>query len=198
MGIVRRRCEDSGNAVIDNVPSYRTRKGVVGRVPGRTAAFTGDVAWGGNWFFLVNEHRRNDRVVERGPADRVHVGIRQALTANGHHRRRRCRDRPRRAIRTRRAMARIRGTSSSARGRPTTARLAAPAPARSLPAWPPTANSRKGEVWRQESIVGSVFEASYRRQGDRIIPSIRGSAYVNAESTLILDDQDPFEWGIPR
>ena len=56
----------------------------------------------------------------------------------------------------------------------------------------------EGEVWRQESIVGSVFEGSYRRVGDRIIPSIKGSAYVNAEATLILDPRDPFELGIRR
>jgi 4-hydroxyproline epimerase len=48
----------------------------------------------------------------------------------------------------------------------------------------------------QESVIGSVFEASYRYRGDQLIPSIRGQAWVNAQSQLILDPSDPFVWGI--
>jgi 4-hydroxyproline epimerase len=57
----------------------------------------------------------------------------------------------------------------------------------------------EGAIWRQESIIGSVFEASYRRQrdgGDRVLPTIRGVAHVNAQSTFLIDDADPFAWGI--
>jgi 4-hydroxyproline epimerase len=54
----------------------------------------------------------------------------------------------------------------------------------------------EGAQWRQESIVGSVFEGSYRMDGDRLIPSIRGKAWVNATAQLILDADDPFMWGI--
>ena len=57
---------------------------------------------------------------------------------------------------------------------------------------------REGEVWRQESIVGSVFEGTVTLAGGELIPTIRGSALVNAESTLILDPADPFCWGIRR
>ena len=52
-------------------------------------------------------------------------------------------------------------------------------------------------VWRQESIVGSVFDATYRKAGDKILPSIRGRAWVTAETTLVLEMDDPFCWGIP-
>jgi 4-hydroxyproline epimerase len=55
----------------------------------------------------------------------------------------------------------------------------------------------QGAVWRQESIIGSVFEGSYRRAGDAVAPTIRGTAWVSAESTLLFDDGDPFAWGIP-
>src|SRR5204862_2593399 len=55
---------------------------------------------------------------------------------------------------------------------------------------------REGEVWRQESIVGSLFEATARVVEGRVYPRIRGSAYVNAEATLILDSDDPFAMGI--
>ncbi len=54
----------------------------------------------------------------------------------------------------------------------------------------------EGETWRQESIVGSLFEGSVKVAGGAIQPTIRGSAFVNAEATLILDDRDPFCWGI--
>jgi 4-hydroxyproline epimerase len=57
---------------------------------------------------------------------------------------------------------------------------------------------RESEVWRQESIVGSVFEGSYRWAGSRVIPTIRGTAHVNAEATLLLDPRDPFVMGIRR
>jgi 4-hydroxyproline epimerase len=59
-----------------------------------------------------------------------------------------------------------------------------------------------GQVWTQASVVGSTFQASYERvDGDaevapRIIPTLRGSAYVCAEATLLIDDADPFAWGI--
>jgi proline racemase len=50
----------------------------------------------------------------------------------------------------------------------------------------------------QESIIGSTFVARYRREGSEILPSITGTAFVNAESTLLLDERDPFCWGISR
>ena len=55
-----------------------------------------------------------------------------------------------------------------------------------------------GEVWRQESIIGSVFEASFQIASDagKILPSLRGTAFVNAEATLLLDERDPFIYGI--
>jgi 4-hydroxyproline epimerase len=55
---------------------------------------------------------------------------------------------------------------------------------------------RPGATWRQESVTGSVFSGSIEIDADRIIPTIRGTAYVNAEATLILDDRDPLCWGM--
>jgi proline racemase len=53
-----------------------------------------------------------------------------------------------------------------------------------------------GAEWVQEGIIGSTFRAKYRRQGDKVVPTITGSAYVTAEATLLLDPADPFAWGI--
>ena len=56
---------------------------------------------------------------------------------------------------------------------------------------------REGDVWRQESIIGSIFEGSVRIVDGRVRPRIRGTAYVNAESTLIIDPADPLGDGHP-
>jgi proline racemase len=53
-----------------------------------------------------------------------------------------------------------------------------------------------GVEWVQESIVGSTFRAKYRRQGDKIVPTITGAAHVTADATLLLDPADPFAWGV--
>jgi 4-hydroxyproline epimerase len=55
---------------------------------------------------------------------------------------------------------------------------------------------RESDVWRQESIVGSVFEGRVAVRDGRIYPSISGSAFVNSEAELILDPRDPFCNGI--
>jgi 4-hydroxyproline epimerase len=57
---------------------------------------------------------------------------------------------------------------------------------------------KEGQIWRQESIVGSVFEGSFVQRDDKLIPTIRGSAHVTAEADLILDPRDPFAAGIRR
>jgi 4-hydroxyproline epimerase len=53
-----------------------------------------------------------------------------------------------------------------------------------------------GQTWRQEGIVGSIFEGTVELQEQSVIASITGSAYVTAESTLILSADDPFRMGI--
>ena len=53
-----------------------------------------------------------------------------------------------------------------------------------------------GEIWKQESIVGSVFEGCVELEGDRVIPTITGEAFVTADATIIIDPRDPFRHGI--
>ena len=53
-----------------------------------------------------------------------------------------------------------------------------------------------GTLWRQESIIGSVFEGSYEPGEDGVIPTITGEAFITAESTLLFDPADPFRHGI--
>ena len=54
-----------------------------------------------------------------------------------------------------------------------------------------------GQVWRQAGILDTVFEGSYELREGKLIPSITGSAFVTAESRLILNPDDPFSAGIP-
>ncbi len=91
-----------------------------------------------------------------------------------------------------------------------TAPPAAPVPAPRWPAWPRTGGLKPGQPWRQEGILGTVFEGSCRSDNSetettaypagvkKIIPTITGSAYVTAECTLIFDPADPFRLGVPE
>ena len=55
-----------------------------------------------------------------------------------------------------------------------------------------------GQIWRQESVIGTVFEAVYELDGaGSVIPTITGSAFVTAKGEIVLDEQDPFQFGIP-
>ena len=57
----------------------------------------------------------------------------------------------------------------------------------------------EGETYVQESVIGSRFNGSYRwldRATGKIIPHITGTAHVTGEATLLLDECDPFCWGI--
>ena len=55
---------------------------------------------------------------------------------------------------------------------------------------------REGQVWRQESIIGSIFQGSVVVPEGKIYPSIKGSAFVNAECDFVFDPRDPFAMGI--
>jgi 4-hydroxyproline epimerase len=158
---------------------------------------TGDVAWGGNWFFLVNDH---GQVLELHNAERLADctwKVRQALRRQGitgsggreidHVELFAPSQRP--GVHSKNfVLCPGKAYDRSPCGTGTSAKLACLFADGKL---------KEGEVWRQESIVGSVFEGSVQVVNGELIPSIKGSAYVNAEATLILDPDDPFCWGIP-
>jgi 4-hydroxyproline epimerase len=187
---------DGSNSVsFDNVSSYRHRKGVSVQVP-EIGVVTGDVAWGGNWFFLVYESSHDLTLANVGALTDVTTRIRNVLVANGvtganggeidHVE---VYGPPADAKNHSRNFVLCPGLAydRSPCGTGTSAKIACLAADGKL---------KEGEIWRQESIVGSVFEASYRRDGDKIIPKIRGTAYVTGEATLLLDPRDPFVRGI--
>ncbi len=183
-------------ARITNVESYRLAKGIVIEVPG-IGPVTGDIAWGGNWFFLT----------ENAPCPLVSANIPQ-LTAHAT------------AIQAALNAAGIGGADGapidhieifgqpvspdsdsrsfvlcpggaydrSPCGTGTSAKLACLAAAGKL---------QPGQRWVQESIIGSRFTGAYAwGEGGRIIPSITGRAYICGEATLIREANDPFRDGI--
>ncbi len=187
---------ENGEVTITNVDAYRYRSQVEVEVAGH-GTVRGDVAWGGNWFFLVYEQGHTlslDRVEE---LTEFTWKTRQALKANGitgasgaeidHIE---LYSAPHDAKNNSRNFVLCPGKAydRSPCGTGTSAKMACLAADGKL---------KPGQAWRQEGILGSVFKGSILREGDRIIPQITGSAYVTAECTLIFDENDPFRFGIP-
>ena len=98
VGNVSITLDDPNHVAIDNVPSYRAAKCVTVDVPG-LRSYVGDVAWGGNWFFLVQDHGETIDLAHAERLTDVTWRIRQALDGAGDHRRQRRRDRSHRALR---------------------------------------------------------------------------------------------------
>jgi 4-hydroxyproline epimerase len=193
VGAVDAELHADGRVDVGNVPSYRKAQGVAVDVPG-VGVVHGDVAWGGNWFFLVDAQARRLALDNVESLTDFTWRIRQALNAQGFpevdH-------------------VELYGPSPNAGadgrnfvlcpgkaydrspcGTGTSAKLACLAADGTL---------AEGEDWIQESVIGSRFSARFRwldRASGKIAPLISGHAHVNAESTLLLDAADPFCWGI--
>jgi 4-hydroxyproline epimerase len=195
VGIVTIDHDGENTVSLENVPSYRYRAGVTVEVPG-VGPITGDVAWGGNWFFLAGVSGLAIELTNVECLTDLTWRIRQALVANGitgakggeidHIE---LIGPPSRADANARSFVLCPGKAydRSPCGTGTSAKLAC------LHA---DGKLRPGEVWRQESILGSVFEGTFRLQGEELIPRITGTAYVTGEGVLILDPRDPFCMGI--
>lgn len=195
VGTITSELHQTGEVTVNNVPSYRRASRVAVDVAGYGRVH-GDVAWGGNWFFLIEEHGFELTLKNVEELTAFTWAVRQALFA-----------------------AEIAGADGaevdhvelfgpslvpgvdsknfvlcpgkaydrSPCGTGTSAKLACLYADGKL---------REGQVWKQESIVGSVFEGSVRVRDGQVLPSIKGSAFVNSEAELVLDPRDPFCMGI--
>jgi 4-hydroxyproline epimerase len=200
VGDIEATLHDDGRVTVDNVPSYRTRKRVPLEVEG-LGLIHGDVAWGGNWFFLVEDHNQRIALDNVEALTELSWRVRQALPDRGiagdagaeidHIEFFGPPEHPGAHSRNF-VLCPGKAYDRSPCGTGTSAKLACLAADGKL---------REGDVWRQESVVGSLFEGSYRIDPDRpgrILPSITGTAFVNAEAALILDPRDPFCDGIRK
>ena len=194
VGTVTTTLHEDGAVSVRNVPAYRLHHRLAVDVPGY-GRVAGDVAWGGNWFFLVADHGQRVASDNLEALTAYTCAVQQALKDQG-----------------------FRGDNGgeidhielfadddnadsrnfvlcpgkaydrSPCGTGTSAKVACLAADGKL---------QPGQVWRQASIIGSQFEASYALQDDgKVIPTLRGRAYMSAEATLLIDDNDPFGWGI--
>jgi 4-hydroxyproline epimerase len=197
VGVVSAQLHEDGKVTIQNVPSYRHQARVAVDVHGPGTVY-GDIAWGGNWFFLVNEHNFDLTLANLDDLTEFTWRIRQALTEQGITG---ANDQEIDHIELF-APSELAGVNSknfvlcpgkaydrSPCGTGTSAKLACLYTDGKL---------GEGEIWQQESIVGSVFAGSITVIDDKLYPSITGSAFITAEADLILDERDPFCMGIRR
>jgi 4-hydroxyproline epimerase len=195
VGAVTATLHEDGEVTVHNVPSYRLAADVPVEVPG-IGTVHGDIAWGGNWFFLIHDHGQKLDLKNVDALTDFTWRVRQALVKNGitgadkqeidHIELFSSSQTP--GINSKNfVLCPGKAYDRSPCGTGTSAKLACLYASGKL---------REGEIWRQESIVGTVFEGSVRVADGKIYPRIKGSAYVNAEADLILDSADPFCMGI--
>ncbi|MHC6225206.1 4-hydroxyproline epimerase [Pseudomonas sp. X10] len=193
VGEVQATLHEDLSVSVRNVPAYRYRQAVEVQVPGH-GTVVGDIAWGGNWFFLVSEHG------QRIAGDNVEAltqytwAVRQGLEAAGitgaeggeiDHIELFADDDQ--ADSRNFVLCPGKAYDRSPCGTGTSAKLACLAADGKL---------APGQVWCQASVIGSRFSASYELVDGQVVPTLRGSAWVSAEATLLIDETDPFAWGI--
>lgn len=195
VGIVQFEYDGKHAVRLENVPAYRHAKAVELNVPG-VDKVVGDVAWGGNWFFLVDWPKEQYSLANLEKLTDISWRIRQTLESGGIT----GADRavidhvelfgpPQDSANNSRNFVLCPGRAydRSPCGTGTSAKLAC------LFA---DGKIQPGQVWRQESILGSLFEGSVVLREGRIIPIVSGTAFVNGRATLLLDSADPFMMGI--
>jgi 4-hydroxyproline epimerase len=195
VGTVGAILHESGEVTVNNVASYRSAADVEVEVP-TYGKVRGDVAWGGNWFYLVRDHHLELTLNNVEVLTSFSWAIRQALRANGITG---ARDGEIDHIelfgpaQTAKADSRNfvlcpgKAYDRSPCGTGTSAKLAC------LYA---DGKIREGQTWRQESLIGSVFEGTVKVRDGKVYPSIKGSAFVTAEAELVIDPRDPLCMGI--
>ena len=193
VGAVEASLGSDGRISVSNVLSYRSARQVTVNVPG-IGPVIGDVAWGGNWFFLVSQH---DQIIDLRHVEALTEfswRVRAAINAQGHPRVDHIElfspsDQPGAHSRNF-VLCPGKAYDRSPCGTGTSAKLACLAADGKL---------AEGDAWVQESLIGSAFSGRYRwhdRARGEIVPTITGTAHVTGETLLRLDPDDPFCWGI--
>lgn len=195
VGSVHTELHVDGNVSVRNVPSYLYRSNVEVDVPGY-GRFVGDIAWGGNWFFLVGDHGQRLRVENRSILIELTTAIRTALVTHG-------------ITGKDGAMIDHIELFAAPADRDNSSRNFVLCPGASFDRSPcGTGTSAKmaclhaagklmdGEIWRQEGILGTVFSGSVQSKGECVMPTVTGRAWITAESDLLCFSSDPFGEGI--
>ncbi len=189
----RPRNDEYPNKVsVRNIPSYRHLNHVPVTIDGKTVH--GDVAWGGNWFFLVHDHGMDVSMQNLEALTDFSWRVREQLTAN-----------------------KITGANGAEIDHIELFTSTPDADSKSFVLCPGKAYDRSpcgtgtsaklaclyadgklrvDQTWKQQSVVGSIFEGSVQLDGDKIIPTITGEAWVMSEGKILVDERDPFANGI--
>ncbi len=197
VGPVTATLHNDSEVTVENVPSYRAAAHVAVEVPGY-GKIRGDIAWGGNWFFLVNEHPldirlsnvekltdftwairlalREQKITGDDGAEIDHVELYGASKIPG-------------VDSKNFVLCPGKAYDRSPCGTGTSAKLACLYADGKL---------KPGQAWRQESIVGSVFEGTVVANNGRVVPRIKGSAFITGDAQIMADPNDPFRFGIPK
>ncbi len=196
VGTVSTTLHEDGRVSVANVPSYRFRASVPIEVTGY-GCFTGDIAWAGNWFFLIGDHAFDLSLNSRAELIAVSTAIRSALIDSG------IRGEGGAVIDHIEFFAAPQSLNGSSRnfvlcpgasfdrspcGTGTSAKMACLyADGKLVP----------GDIWIQEGILGTCFEGTITgAPNGRVHPVITGRAWITAESKLLFQDTDPFANGI--
>lgn len=192
VGVVEVELTEDGTVRVSNVPSYRAAKGV--SVTTEHGSFTGDVAWGGNWFYLVNDVPVELRLANVGKLTAIAETLRMAVNGAGYPEVDHVElfAKPERATSNSRNFVLCPGSAydRSPCGTGLSAKLACLAADGKL---------AEGETWVQESILGTEFVGSFQFVAEdrtKILPLIAGRAHICAHSRLLLNENDPFCFGI--
>jgi 4-hydroxyproline epimerase len=196
VGTVSTHLREDGRVSVANVPSYRLRASVPVDVPGY-GRFTGDIAWAGNWFFLIGDHPFTLSLANRAQLIAASTAIRSALIASG------ITGEAGALIDHIEFFAAPQSPGSSSRnfvlcpgasfdrspcGTGTSAKMAC------LHA---DGKLASGDTWIQEGILGTCFEGKIASASNgHIHPVITGRAWITAESRLFFQNSDPFQSGI--
>lgn len=187
---------DANSVSVENVASYRYRKDVEVDVPD-IGLLRGDIAWGGNWFFLVSGHDQELELANTEALTDYTWAIREALEGQGIHGpngelidhvelfgppRDSARADSRNFV-----LCPGKAYDRSPCGTGTSAKLACLIE---------DGKVKPGAIWRQESITGSVFEARGEHVGNVLRPTITGTAYLTGRGTLVVDERDPLRTGL--
>ena len=195
VGVVRATLHPDGKVTVENIPSYRYRAGVSVIVKD-FGTVIGDIAWGGNWFFLVDDPPIRLDLDNVAQLTEFAWAVRNALCEEGitgaqgkeiDHIELSCSSQTRAADSRNFVLCPGKAYDRSPCGTGTSAKLACLAASGKL---------APGQVWRQAGILGTVFEGSYQLRDGQLIPSITGTAFITAEGRLILSPGDPFLAGI--
>ena len=196
-GVVTITLTEGGNVTVENVRSYRSETSVTVSIPNH-GEISGDVAWGGNWFFLANSPAGVAVELQNiEELTRVSWDIRQALTDAGitgddggeiDHVELFAPPAEDSADSKNFVLCPGKAYDRSPCGTGTSAKLACLAADGIL---------KEGQIWRQAGILDTVFAGQIRNASDGgVFPIVTGSAFITAEADLLIDPEAPFAFGI--